>query len=62
MICAQAGYVGPGMLSAAVCGNVFASPTADAVFAAIMAVAGPAGVLLVVMSYTGDRCSACSAH
>ncbi|WP_144153102.1 dihydroxyacetone kinase subunit DhaL [Paraburkholderia sp. BCC1885] len=52
---AHAGYVGPGMLSAAVAGEVFTSPSTDAVLEAIRAVAGPAGVLLIVKNYTGDR-------
>ncbi len=52
---AHAGYVGAGMLSAAVAGEVFTSPTPDAVFAAIRQVTGPAGVLLIVKNYTGDR-------
>ncbi len=52
---AHAGYVGAGMLSAAVSGDVFSSPSVDAVLAGIRAVAGPAGVLLIVKSYTGDR-------
>jgi len=52
---AHAGYVGPGMLDAAVLGDVFTSPSTDAVLAAIRAVAGPAGVLLIVKNYTGDR-------
>ncbi len=52
---AHAGYVGEGMLSAAVVGDVFTSPSTDAVLAAIRAVAGPAGALLVVKNYTGDR-------
>lgn len=52
---AHAGYVGPGMLSAAVVGDVFTSPSTDAVLAAIHAVAGPAGALLIVKNYTGDR-------
>jgi len=52
---AHAGYVGPGMLHAAVTGDVFTSPSVDAVLAAIQAVAGPAGVVLVVKNYTGDR-------
>lgn len=52
---AHAGYVGRGMLTAAVAGDVFASPTADAVLKAIRAVATEAGVLLVVKNYTGDR-------
>lgn len=52
---AHAGYVGQGMLAAAVAGDVFTSPSADAVLAGIRAVAGPAGALLVVKNYTGDR-------
>ncbi len=52
---AHAGFVGPGMLTAAVCGEVFASPSVDAVFAALMAVTGPAGCLLIFKNYTGDR-------
>jgi dihydroxyacetone kinase len=43
------------MLTAAVCGDVFASPSVDAVLAGILAVTGPAGCLLVVKNYTGDR-------
>ncbi|MEP9352446.1 dihydroxyacetone kinase subunit DhaK [Xanthobacter sp. KR7-65] len=52
---AHAGFVGEGLLDAAVCGEVFASPTVDAVLAAILAVAGPAGCLLIVKNYGGDR-------
>ena len=52
---AHAGFVGPGMLTAAVCGEIFSSPSVDAVFAAIMAVTGKAGCLLIFKNYTGDR-------
>jgi dihydroxyacetone kinase len=52
---AHGGYVGHGMLSAAVCGEVFTSPSTDAVLAAIRATAGPQGALLIVKNYTGDR-------
>lgn len=52
---AHAGFVGMGMLSAAVAGEVFTSPSSDSVLAAIKAVATKAGVLLVVKNYTGDR-------
>ncbi len=38
----HAGFVGEGLLDAAVCGDVFASPSADAVLAGILAVSGPA--------------------
>ncbi len=52
---AHAGYVGPGMLAAAVAGDVFTSPSPDAVLDAIRAVAGKPGALLIVKNYTGDR-------
>ena len=51
----HAGFVGRGMLTAAVCGDVFASPSVDAVLAGILAVTGEAGCLLIVKNYTGDR-------
>ena len=50
----HAGFVGPGMLDAGVCGAVFTSPTPDAVFEAIKAVQTSEGVLLVIKNYTGD--------
>lgn len=43
------------MLSAAVLGNVFASPSVSSILAAIRVVAGPMGVLLIIKNYTGDR-------
>jgi dihydroxyacetone kinase len=52
---AHAGYVGAGMLSAAIAGDVFTSPSVDAVLAAIRAASGPAGAVLIVKNYTGDR-------
>lgn len=52
---AHAGFVGEGMLTAAVCGDIFASPSVDAVLAGILAVTGRAGCLLIVKNYTGDR-------
>ncbi len=52
---AHAGFIGPGMLTAAVCGEVFASPSVEAVLAGILAVTGDAGCLLIVKNYTGDR-------
>ncbi|MBU3188834.1 dihydroxyacetone kinase subunit DhaK [Clostridium bowmanii] len=51
---AHAGYVGTGMLDAAVCGAVFTSPTPDPIYEAVKAVDGGSGVLLVVKNYTGD--------
>jgi dihydroxyacetone kinase-like protein len=50
----HAGFVGEGMLDGAIAGDVFTSPTPDAVFEAIKAVDGGKGVLLVVKNYTGD--------
>src|SRR3954469_18958430 len=52
---AHAGFVGMGMLTAAVSGEIFASPSVEAVLAAIRAVTGPVGCLLIVKNYTGDR-------
>ena len=52
---AHVGFIGKGMLTAAVCGDVFASPSVDAVLTAIQAVTGEAGCLLIVKNYTGDR-------
>ena len=52
---AHPGFVGKGMLTAAVCGDVFASPSTDAVLAGILSVTGDAGCLLIVKNYTGDR-------
>ena len=54
---AHAGFIGAGMLSAAVLGNVFASPSVSAILAAIRVCNGECGkgVLLIVKNYTGDR-------
>lgn len=51
---AHAGYVGYGMLDAAVCGSVFTSPTPDKVYEAIKAVKSDKGVLLIIKNYSGD--------
>ncbi len=51
---AHAGYVGTGMLDAAVPGAVFTSPTPDQVYEAIKAVATDKGVLMIIKNYTGD--------
>lgn len=48
------GFVGEGMLDAAVAGSVFTSPTPDQIYEAIKAVATDSGVLLIVKNYTGD--------
>jgi dihydroxyacetone kinase-like protein len=49
------GFVGRGMLDAAVPGPVFTSPTPDQIQAATQAVDGGAGVLHIIKNYTGDR-------
>ncbi|MBR0172467.1 MAG: dihydroxyacetone kinase subunit DhaK [Lachnospiraceae bacterium] len=51
---AHAGYVGKGMLDAAVAGNVFASPSPDRVIEGIKAADSGAGVLMVIKNYSGD--------
>lgn len=52
---AHAGFIGEGMLTGVISGSLFASPSMDAVLAAIREVCGSAGCLLVVKNYTGDR-------
>ncbi|KGT92275.1 dihydroxyacetone kinase [Erwinia typographi] len=52
---AHVGFVGKGMLTAAVCGDIFASPSVEAVLSAIVNVTGEKGCLLIVKNYTGDR-------
>lgn len=51
---AHGGFVGEGMLDAAVAGAVFTSPTPDQVYEGIKAIAADKGVLMVVKNYTGD--------
>ncbi|MFD2657383.1 dihydroxyacetone kinase subunit DhaK [Gracilibacillus thailandensis] len=51
---AHAGFVGKGMLDAAVAGEVFTSPTPDQIIEAIKAVDSGNGVLLIIKNYTGD--------
>ena len=51
---AHAGFVGKGMLSAAVLGDVFTSPTPDQIEIAINDANQGQGVLLIVKNYTGD--------
>ncbi|RIM23780.1 dihydroxyacetone kinase subunit DhaK, partial [Staphylococcus cohnii] len=51
---AHAGYVAEGMLDAAVCGEVFTSPTPDKILSAIKTVDNGDGVLLIVKNYAGD--------
>lgn len=51
---AHGGYVGEGMLDAAVSGAVFTSPTPDQIYEGIKAVATDKGVLMIIKNYTGD--------
>ena len=48
------GYVGTGMLDAAVAGAIYTSPAADIIYEGIKAVATDKGVLMIPMNYTGD--------
>ena len=50
----HAGFIGDGMLDAAVPGAMFTSPTPDAIFAAIEGADNGEGVLCIVKNYTGD--------
>ncbi|MBA9027451.1 MULTISPECIES: dihydroxyacetone kinase subunit DhaK [Bacillaceae] len=51
---AHAGFVGKGMLDAAVCGDVFASPSQIQVYQAIKATVSKQGTLLIIKNYSGD--------
>ena len=51
---AHAGYVGKGMLDAAIAGNVFASPSPDRIIEGIKAADSGCGVLMVIKNYSGD--------
>lgn len=51
---AHAGFVGLGMLDAAVCGDVFASPSQIQVYKALQQVATDKGVLMIIKNYSGD--------
>lgn len=51
---AHAGFVGKGMLDAAVCGDVFASPSQIQVYQAIKETASDKGTLLIIKNYSGD--------
>lgn len=52
---AHAGFVGEGMLAGAIVGDIFTSPSVEAVLAAIRETCGAAGCLLIIKNYTGDR-------
>ena len=51
---AHAGYVGKGMLDAAVCGHIFSSPSPDRIIEGIKAADDGAGVLMIIKNYSGD--------
>jgi dihydroxyacetone kinase DhaK subunit len=51
---AHAGFVGKGMLTAAVCGDVFASPSTIQVYNAILQTQTKQGTLLIIKNYSGD--------
>lgn len=51
---AHAGFIGKGMLDAAVCGDVFASPSQIQVYQAIKETASDRGTLLIIKNYSGD--------
>ena len=51
---AHAGFVGKGMLDAAVCGDIFASPSQLQIYQAIKETAGNAGTLMIIKNYSGD--------
>ncbi|KAF8887292.1 dihydroxyacetone kinase 1 [Infundibulicybe gibba] len=51
---AHAGFVGKGILSGAVCGNIFASPSASQVRRGIDLVSNDRGTIIIVKNYTGD--------
>lgn len=51
---AHAGFVGKGMLDAAVCGDIFASPSQIQIYQAIKETAGNAGTLMLIKNYSGD--------
>lgn len=51
---AHGGYVGKGMLDAAVAGTVYTSPTPDQIYEGMKAIATDKGVLMIIKNYTGD--------
>lgn len=52
---AWSGFVGEGLLSAAACGDIFASPSAKQILRAIQMAPSTKGVILLITNYTGDR-------
>ena len=51
---AHGGFVGTGMLDAAVCGEIFSSPSQIQVYRCIKETAGNKGTLLIIKNYSGD--------
>ena len=51
---AHAAYVGPGLLTAAVSGNIFASPSVAQILESIKQCGGSAGTVMIIKNYTGD--------
>ena len=51
---AHAGYVGKGMLDAAIAGNVFSSPDPERIMEGIRQADGHKGVLMIIKNYSGD--------
>ncbi|ALB44946.1 dihydroxyacetone kinase subunit DhaK [Clostridium beijerinckii] len=51
---AHAGFIGKGMLDAAVCGDVFASPSQIQIYQVIKATCSEKGTLLIIKNYSGD--------
>ena len=57
---AHCSFVGYGMLDAAVCGNVFASPSFQDIVNGIYHARSQKGILLIIKNYTGDIVNFCS--
>lgn len=51
---AHAGYVGEGLLTAAISGSIFASPNVSQIVNIVASVSGKAGTILIIKNYTGD--------
>mgnify|MGYP000966522948 CR=1 FL=1 len=58
---AHAGYIGKGMLDAAICGDIFSSPSQIQVYQGIKSTASKKGTLLIIKNYSGDIMNFCNA-
>ena len=58
---AHAGYIGKGMLDAAICGDIFASPSQIQVYQGIKSTVSKKGTLLIIKNYSGDIMNFCNA-